>query len=86
MWKNLTVFLLYHPSSEVRGKMRRYFYEVKANTFVGTVSASVRDTLWQNIVESKTELYIIAIRSNDIRYRDSKFCVMDKDKYIIEIK
>lgn len=59
MRKNLTVLLLYHPSSEVRGKMRRYFYEVKANTFVGTVSAGVRDVLWQNIVNSGIEASLI---------------------------
>ena len=49
MRKNLTVILLYHPTSEIRGKLRKYFYEVKANVFVGTVSSGVREILWEKI-------------------------------------
>lgn len=59
MNKNLTILLLYNPSSEIRGKMRRYFYEVKANVFVGTMSAGVRDTIWDHIEKTNTEASII---------------------------
>ena len=59
MNKNLTILMLYNPSSEIRGKMRRYFYEVKANVFVGTMSAGVRDTIWQHIEKTNTEASII---------------------------
>lgn len=82
MRKNLTVFLLYRPSSEVRGKMRRYFYEVKANTFVGTVSAGVRDILWQNIIDSKTEASLIYHTNSEqgFEYKSTK----KDESYIFE--
>ena len=66
--KNLSVILLYNPSNEVRGKLRRYFYEVKANVFVGAVSAGVRDTLWDHIVSSGTEASIIIHTNNEQRF------------------
>lgn len=89
MRKNLTVLLLYHSSSEVRGKMRRYFYEVKANTFVGTVSAGVRDILWQNIIESKTEASLIYHTSSEQGFeykttkKDNNYTFEDFDDIIL---
>ena len=74
MRKNLTVLLLYHPSNEVRGKMRRYFYEVRPNTFVGTVSAGVRDILWQSLVNTNTEASLIyhTISEQGFEYKTTK--------------
>ena len=38
-----------------------------------------------HILLSNTQLYIIAIGTNDIRYRNKAICAMDKKEYIIEI-
>lgn len=35
-----------------------------------------------HIMKSKSDLYIIAIGTNDIRYRDPKICAMRKEEYI----
>ena len=40
----------------------------------------------KDIVDSKSDLYIIAIGTNDIRYRDSSICAMNPKEYIKEIK
>ena len=38
------------------------------------------------IINSKSDLYIIAIGTNDIRYREKSICAMDKNEYINKIK
>lgn len=38
-----------------------------------------------NIIKSKSDLYIIAIGTNDIRYRDPNICSMTKEEYIKNI-
>ena len=65
MAKNITVLLLYNAPNEVRGKMRRYFYEVKPNTFIGTISAKVRNTLWQYLSNINIEATIIFTTNNE---------------------
>lgn len=45
----MIVIVYDNPSDEVRGKTRRYLYEVKPNVFIGNVSAKVRDTFWKEI-------------------------------------
>ena len=37
------------------------------------------------IIESLTDLYIIALGTNDIRYRDSSICAMNSSEYIYQI-
>lgn len=63
--KRLSVILLYSPLSEVRGKLRRYYYEVKANVFVGTVSSKVRELVWEGIVKTKTQACMITQTSSE---------------------
>lgn len=59
MKKSLCVLTYVNPTNEVRGKTRRYLYEVKPNVFVGTVSTLVRETLWNEIKETNTLASII---------------------------
>ena len=59
MKKSLCVLTYVNPTNEVRGKTRRYLYEVKPNVFVGTVSTLVRETLWNKIKETNTLASII---------------------------
>jgi lysophospholipase L1-like esterase len=39
-----------------------------------------------HILKSKSDLYIIAIGTNDVRYRDPEICAMTKEEYIENIK
>lgn len=46
-------------------------------------------TLLENsdkIAAIKADLYVIAIGTNDVRYRDKKTCAMDSNSYVINIK
>ena len=72
--KNLTVLLLYSPTGEVRGKMRRYFYEVRANIFVGVISSSVRDTIWDKIKTENIQASMIFSTNNEqgFQYKTTK--------------
>lgn len=63
--KNLCVLLYKNPSDEVRGKTRRYLYEVKPNVFVGTVSPMVRETLWKIISKQNIDATIIYSDKNE---------------------
>ena len=63
--KNLCVLLYKNPSDEVRGKTRRYLYEVKPNVFVGTVSPMVIETLWKIISEQNIDATIIYSDKNE---------------------
>ena len=51
----------------------------------GYTTKKILTDFQNHILESKTDLYIIAIGTNDVRYRDNKTCAMDKENYIIEI-
>lgn len=65
MKKNLCVLTYVNPTDEVRGKTRRYLYEVKPNVFVGTVSTIVRETLWNKIKETNTLSSLIYSDNNE---------------------
>lgn len=65
MKKNLCVLTYVNPTDEVRGKTRRYLYEVKPNVFVGTVSTLVRETLWNKIKETNTLASLIYSDNNE---------------------
>ena len=49
MRKNLCIIIYNNPTDEIRGKTRRYLYEIKPNVFTGTVSYRVREELWKQI-------------------------------------
>ncbi|MBR3516357.1 MAG: CRISPR-associated helicase Cas3' [Lachnospiraceae bacterium] len=59
MRKNLCVVCLKNPSDAVRGKLRRYLYELRANVFCGTISSGVREILWKKIKETNTNALIV---------------------------
>ena len=40
----------------------------------------------KEIINSKSELYIIALGTNDVRYRDSAICSMNSKEYIFQIE
>ncbi len=65
MRRSLCVLLYHNPSDEIRGKTRRYLYEIKPNVFVGTVTAGVRDILWKKIVESGIKASLICSDQNE---------------------
>lgn len=65
MKKSWCVLAYVNPTNEVRGKTRRYLYEVKPNVFVGTVSTLVRETLWNKIKETNTLASIIYSANNE---------------------
>ena len=64
MKKNLTVLLLFDDNEEQRVKLRRFFYEVQANVFVGTASASVRNGVWKAITQEGVGASIIFQSNN----------------------
>lgn len=45
----MTVLLLEGDSARLRGYLRRWLLEVKANVFVGAVPARVRERLWSEV-------------------------------------
>lgn len=68
MSKKITVLLLYNPTNEIRGKMRRYFYETKPNVFIGTISKGVRDTLWNELQKTDIQADLIYTTNNEQGY------------------
>ena len=50
-----------------------------------TTSLILKDYKY-HIMKSKSDLYIIALGTNDIRYRDREICAMTKEQYINNIK
>lgn len=60
------IVLLYdQPSDEIRGKTRRYLYEVKPNVFVGNISPKVRDTLWDEIQATGVKAVLMHSAQNE---------------------
>ena len=59
MKRNLCTICLKNPSEEVRGKLRRYLYELRPNVFSGTISLRVRELLWEKIKEAGTDAFIV---------------------------
>lgn len=44
----MTVMVLERARASLRGRLSRWMVEVKAGVFVGTLSARVRDRLWES--------------------------------------
>ena len=42
-------------SESLRGECTRYMIEIKAGVFLGTISASVRDLLWEKVKDGCVE-------------------------------
>lgn len=49
---DIVVITMENATERLRGECTRYMLEIKAGVFVGTISASVRDILWNTITES----------------------------------
>jgi CRISPR-associated protein Cas2 len=48
----MVVMVLEKVPTSLRGELTRWTLELKAGVFVGTVSAMVRDLLWQKVAKS----------------------------------
>ena len=48
----MVVFILERVPTSLRGELTRWMLEPRAGTFVGTMSAMVRDKLWDRVVRS----------------------------------
>lgn len=46
----MTVIVLEKVPTSVRGELTRWMLELRTGVFIGSVSASVRDSLWEMIV------------------------------------
>ena len=51
----MTVIILERVPTSVRGELTRWMLEVQAGVFVGTLSALVRDLLWDYICDKMRE-------------------------------
>lgn len=51
----MVVMLLERVSPSLRGELTRWLLEPKAGVFVGTVSAMVREKLWEKVCQRTTE-------------------------------
>lgn len=49
----MTLIVLARVSPALRGKLTRWLLEIHAGVFVGTVSARVRERLWQLVVKGR---------------------------------
>jgi lysophospholipase L1-like esterase len=66
-----------------------YYFQNKKiiNISKGSYTSSlIIQKLKNQIIKSDSSLYIIAIGTNDVRYRNSNICAMTKEKYIKNIK
>ncbi len=59
----MIVIILTNCPSFLRGDLTKWFYEIGTNVFAGTVSARVRDNLWERIVRSCTNGKVTMIYS-----------------------
>ena len=50
----MTVLILEKVAPSLRGECTRYLLEIKAGVFIGTINATVREKLWEN-VKKKSE-------------------------------
>ena len=51
----LVVVVYKKPEHEIRGKTRRYLYEIRPNVYTGRISPRVREELWKLVKISGTE-------------------------------
>lgn len=47
----MVVIVMENASEGIRGELTRWFLEVKAGTFVGNISAAVRQRLWSKVCD-----------------------------------
>lgn len=61
----MTIILYTNPTNEIRGKTRRYLYEIKSNVFVGRISKRVRETLWSELDKCGVQATMIYTSNNE---------------------
>ncbi|HEY3398552.1 MAG TPA: type I-E CRISPR-associated endoribonuclease Cas2e [Armatimonadota bacterium] len=49
----MIVLMVENAEPSLRGKLSRWMIQPKTGVFVGTLSARVRDRLWEKVIESK---------------------------------
>ena len=50
----MTVLVMENVPPSLRGECTRYLLEVKAGVFIGTLSAAVREKLWETVKEKSS--------------------------------
>lgn len=61
----MVVMVMENAPEGLRGELTRWMLETKAGVFVGTVSATVRDRLWDKVTTQSIEGGAIMIYSSD---------------------
>lgn len=61
----MTIIMYQHPTNEIRGKTRRYLYELRPNVFAGRISERVRSALWDELCQSNAQAIMIYDANNE---------------------
>ena len=61
----MVTLVLKNATSEIRGKIRKYLYEVDPGIFTGTISSSVQDALWKQIVLDQVNAILISTANTE---------------------
>ena len=91
MDKNLTILLLFGDVKPIEVKMRRYFYEVKDNVFVSTMSEQMRNEVWAVLEASGIEANMIIQADNEQGFiykttkEDADFNIADVNGFIMPV-
>ena len=62
----MIVMIVERASPSLRGELCRWFLDPKAGVFVGTVSAMVRDKLWQKVCSEAGEAACLMVHSMNV--------------------
>ena len=61
-----------NPTNEIRGKTRRFLYEIDSGIFTGKISTTVRECLWKEIVEENISAIMIYPAKNEQGFKVKK--------------
>lgn len=61
----MTIIIYQHPTNEIRGKTRRYLYELRPNIFAGKISDRVRQSLWNELCKNNAQAVMIYDTNNE---------------------
>ena len=53
----MVVLFMEHVPPSLRGKLSRWMIEPRAGVFVGSISAMVREKLWESVRQKSSELW-----------------------------
>lgn len=60
----MVIYVLNNATERIRGDMTKWMLELKAGVFVGSISKTVRDLLW-NLVQEETDSGIMVYNFNN---------------------